>query len=136
MQPRVVRPDRARRLRATPTDAELRLWQRLRKKQLNGHRFRRQVPLGPYVVDFACIERSMVIEVDGGQHDWNAAADARRTAWLRAHGWRVVRYWNNEVIENIDGVLEHLSSELRAIGDFPHPNPPPQAGEGVAGGGP
>jgi very-short-patch-repair endonuclease len=130
MQPRAVRPERARHLRGTPTDAELKLWQRIRKKQLHGHRFRRQVPLGSYVVDFACIERALIVEVDGGQHGWRQESDDKRTAWLEAHGWRVVRFWNNEVLQNIEGVLEKLSSEVNVSGDFPHPNPPPPAGEG------
>jgi very-short-patch-repair endonuclease len=130
MQRRAVRPDRARRLRATPTAAELRLWRHLRQKQLEGFRFRRQVPIGPYIADFACIERSLIIEVDGGQHSWNEAADDRRTEWLNAHGWQVVRYWNNEVMENIEGVLTHLVGVLCAGGEVPHPVPPPQAGEG------
>jgi very-short-patch-repair endonuclease len=131
MQPRAVRPDRARRLRSNPTNAELRLWQNIRKKQLSGYRFRRQVPLGPYVADFVCIERSLVVEVDGGQHSWREAQDLRRTAWLEAHGWRVVRFWNNEVMENLIGVLERLMIELGDRGERPHPNPPPQAGEGA-----
>ena|SRR5882757_3213564 len=132
MQPRAQRPDRARRLRSNPTEVERRLWQRIRKRQLLGHRFRRQVPLGPYVVDFACIEKALIIEVDGGQHGWREAQDSRRTAWLEAHGWRVVRFWNNEVMANLTGVLERLMIELGDRGDFPHPNPPPQAGEGMA----
>jgi very-short-patch-repair endonuclease len=132
MLPRSVRPGRARHLRSNLTDAELRLWQRIRKKQLYGYRFRRQVPLGPYIVDFVCIERSLIVEVDGGQHDWRMERDFWRTAWLEAHGWRVVRFWNNEVSENIAGVLERLVIELQSGGDIPHPDPPPQAEEGIA----
>src|SRR6266566_4369633 len=135
MQPRYLRPDRARRLRSNPTDAELRLWQCIRKKQLGGYRFRRQVSLGPYVADFVSIERSLIIAVDGGQHSWREAHDLRRTAWLEAKGWRVVRFWNNEVFENIAGVLERIMIELSGGGEFPHPNPSPQAGEGWARGG-
>jgi very-short-patch-repair endonuclease len=135
MQPRPLRPDRARRLRSNPTDAELRLWQRIRRKQLYGCRFRRQVPLGPYVADFVCIERSLIVEVDGGQHSWRETQDLRRTAWLEAKGWRVVRFWNNEVMENIAGVLERLVIELSDNGDIPHPDPPPLAGEGATNSG-
>jgi very-short-patch-repair endonuclease len=132
MQPRAVRPERARQLRGTPTDAELKLWQRIRKKQLPGHRFRRQVPLGSYVVDFACIERSLIVEVDGGQHSLQQKRDEKRTAWLEAHGSRVVRFWNNEVLGNIEGVLERLALELGADAAlFP---PPPPAGEDRGGG--
>src|SRR5260221_11883803 len=127
MRPRSQRPDRARRLRGNPTEVEKRMWRRIRKRQLHGHRFRRQVPLGPYVVDFACIELSLIIEVDGGQHSWLEKQDAMRTDWLEAHGWRVVRFWNNDVIENIHGVLERLVIELGNGGDIPHPDPPPQA---------
>src|SRR5438132_12192328 len=101
MQPRSQRPDRARRLRGNPTEVEKRLWWQIRKRQLLGHRFRRQVPLGSYVVDFACIELSLIIEVDGGQHSWREEQDAKRTAWLEADGWRGVRFWNNDVTENI-----------------------------------
>ena len=132
MQPRALRPERARQLRANPTEVEKRLWMRIRKRQLLGHRFRRQVPLGRYVVDFACIESSLVVEVDGGQHDWLEKQDAKRTLWLEAHGWRVVRFWNNDVIENIEGVLEELALKLSECVDIPHPDPPPQAGEGNA----
>ena len=127
MQPRSIRPERARRLRSTPTDAELKLWQRIRKKQLYGHRFRRQVPLGAYVVDFACIERALIIEVDGGQHSWRQESDDKCTAWLEARGWRIVRFWNNEVLQNIEGVLEKLALELGA--DAAPSPPPPPAGE-------
>jgi very-short-patch-repair endonuclease len=135
MQPRAVRPDRARRLRGDPTNAELR-WQNIRKKQLSGYRFRRQVPIGPYVTDFVCadfvcIERSLVVEVDGGQHSWREAQDLRRTTWLEARGWRVVRFWNNEVLENLAGVLERLMIELGDRGELPQPKPLPLAGEGA-----
>src|SRR5260221_7320129 len=94
MQPRSVRPDRARNLRGNPTDVELLLWQSIRKKQLHGHRFRRQVPLGPYVADFVCIERSLIVEVDGVQLSWGDAKDLRRTRGLEGHGWRVVGLWH------------------------------------------
>jgi very-short-patch-repair endonuclease len=105
---------------------------RIRKRQLYGHRFRRQVPLGRYVVDFACIEASLIVEVDGGQHSLREEQDAKRTAWLEAHGWRVIRFWNNDVMENTEGVLEELARTLRESADIPHPYPPPQAGEGAA----
>jgi very-short-patch-repair endonuclease len=130
MQPRSLRPERARELRANLTDAERKLWYWIRKKRLHGLRFRRQVPIGPYIVDFACIERRLVIEVDGGQHGWQQVQDDKRTAWLEAHGWRVIRFWNNEVLGNIEGVFEKLSLEVSGSPEFPHPYPPPQAGEG------
>ncbi|MEA2779450.1 MAG: hypothetical protein QOK29_994 [Rhodospirillaceae bacterium] len=102
--------ERARRLRKNLTDAERRLWSKLRRRQLDGFRFRRQVPLGPYFVDFLCIEERLIIEVDGGQHAVEQAADAKRTAWLEGEGFRVVRFWNNDVLANADGVIEIMAS--------------------------
>ena len=101
----------ARRLRLTPTDAETRLWSRLRKKQLGGFRFRRQHPLGSYVVDFLCAEAKLVVEVDGGQH---ADESPTRTRWLEQRGYRVIRFWNNEVLANTEGVLLAILDALRA----------------------
>ena len=120
---------RARRLRRNPTDAERKLWSLLRRKQLSGYRFRRQVPIGPYVVDFACLAAHLVIEVDGGQHALSVDRDQRRTAWLESRGYKVVRFWNNDVLENPDGVLQTI---LRVLGDKtpPHPIPPPPGGRG------
>ena len=120
---------RARRLRRNPTDAEKKLWSLLRRKQLSGYRFRRQVPIGPYVVDFACLAAHLVIEVDGGQHAVSVDKDRQRTAWLESRGYKVVRFWNNDVLGNPDGVLQTI---LRALGDEtpPHPHPPPPRGRG------
>jgi very-short-patch-repair endonuclease len=100
----------ARYLRRNMTDAERHLWRRLRMRDLGGYRFRRQRPIGPYVVDFACVERRLIVEVDGGQHGDEAqvAADAQRTADLEARGFRVLRFWNNEVLENLAGVCESI----------------------------
>ena len=106
------------------TDAEARMWHSLRNRQLDGHKFKRQWSLGPYIVDFCCIERRLVVEMDGGQH--SPEADAARTAKLEALGYRVVRFWNNDVHENLEGVLRSLLAELEG----PHPDPLPQAGEG------
>ena len=103
---------RARSLRSSPTDAERKLWILLRRRQIDGHRVRRQRPIGPYIVDFTCLAARLVIEVDGGQHDWQAERDARRTRWLEARGYRVIRSWNNEVLSNLDGVYEVISREL------------------------
>ena len=105
----------ARRLRSNPTDAEKRLWSRLRRKQLAGHRFRRQVPLGTYVVDFACLEARLIVEVDGGQHGEQGKRDAARTAWLEAQGFRVLRFGNNDVLENTDGVFAAIRVALSAL---------------------
>ena len=104
------------------TDAERALWRVLRDKQLEGRKFRRQYPIAGYVADFACIEAGLVIELDGGQHAEQAAYDARRTEDLRMAGYRVIRFWNNEVLGNMDGVLEALRLALLQ----PHPNPPLQ----------
>jgi very-short-patch-repair endonuclease len=102
---------RARRLRGTPTDAELRLWSRLRRKQLGGFRVRRQHPLGAYVVDFFCPEAKLILEVDGGQH---ADESPTRETWLRSRGYRVLRFWNNDVLGNTDGVLDEILRALRS----------------------
>jgi very-short-patch-repair endonuclease len=94
------------------TDAESLLWQRLRYTQLNGHRIRRQHPIGKYIADFACIERKVVIELDGGQHQDQVAYDEQRTSFLQENGWRVLRFWNNDVTGNLDGVLSAIAEAL------------------------
>ncbi len=98
----------ARALRNSPTFAERRLWQSLRKRQLAGLKFTRQFPIGRYVVDFCCRERCLVIEVDGGQHDSRRQYDRERDEHLAAAGYHVIRLWNNEVLGNLDGVLEAI----------------------------
>ena len=103
---------RVRALRRSATDAERKLWLQLRSRALEGHKFIRQHPIGPYVVDFACREHRLIIEIDGGQHA-TSPKDAARTRYLSSRGYLVLRYWNNEVIENLSGVLEHIVSELR-----------------------
>ncbi len=103
----------ARSLRANQTKAESLLWRRLRDRQLAGAKFRRQVPIGPFIADFACYAAQLVVELDGGQHVDTAAADATRTAWLEKRGFRVLRFWNNDVLGNPDGVLERISEALR-----------------------
>jgi very-short-patch-repair endonuclease len=97
-------------LRRESTDAERLLWSRLRDRRLNGWKFRRQHTIGPFIADFVCLELMMIVEADGGQH--SEEADASRTAYLRRQGFRVVRYWNNDILQNLDGVLEHLASLL------------------------
>jgi very-short-patch-repair endonuclease len=104
----------ARALRRNATDAESRLWTALRDRRLAGYKFRRQHPIGPFIADFACMTHRLVIEADGGQHDANAAADARRTAWLAPRGWRVLRFWNNDILANTEGVIETILAALRA----------------------
>ena len=109
-----VRPARARRLRHATNDAEKRLWRHLRRLTLQGSHFRRQVPIGPYVVDFACLAAQVLIELDGSQHgkDANKLRDQTRTRWLQKEGYRVLRLWNNEIVGNIDGVMERIYTEL------------------------
>lgn len=101
----------ARRLRTNMTDAEKKLWYRLRNKQFYGFRFRRQHPIGPYIVDFVCLKTKLIIELDGGQHAGNAK-DGTRTSYLQSQGFTVLRLWNNEVMENLEGVLEMLAKHL------------------------
>jgi adenine-specific DNA-methyltransferase len=124
---------RARELRSVSTDAERRLWSALRDRRLNGHKFRRQHPLGSYFADFVCIEAKLVIELDGGQHfEPDAmAADGRRTKALNDLGFSVLRFTNREVMAEFDAVLNSIRQwfDERA---HPHPNPLPLAGEGVA----
>ena len=104
----------ARHLRSNLTEAEKKLWRHIRNKLLGGHRFRRQAELGAYVVDFVCFEAKVVVEIDGGQHADQIEEDATRTAWLETQGFSVIRFWNNEVTENVDGVLARLSTFLEA----------------------
>jgi very-short-patch-repair endonuclease len=102
---------RARRLRGDSTDAERKLWNRICSRSINGCKFVRQEPIGPYFVDFVCRERRLVIEVDGGQHSENKK-DAARDQWLANHHDRVLRFWNNDVLSNIEGVLETIATAL------------------------
>jgi very-short-patch-repair endonuclease len=110
----------SRRLRQNSTKAELRLWNKLRSRAIEGCKFVRQEPIGPYIADFACRERRIVIEVDGGQHAANSR-DAVRDEWFAEHDYRVLRFWNNEVFGNIDGVLEMIAVALNAERP-PHPD--------------
>jgi very-short-patch-repair endonuclease len=106
------RVDRARSLRRALTPAETKLWANLRNRQLGGFKFTRQEPIGRYYADFACREQRLIVELDGGQHQ-GSAAERQRDSDLAALGYRVIRIWNNDVIENIAGVLEMLLPELR-----------------------
>ena len=100
--------ERARELRENPTVAERVLWKHIRRRQLGGHRFRRQHPTGPYILDFFCFQKGLVLEIDGGQHSERAASDAERTARLEARGFRVLRFWNNQVLNEIEAVKEAI----------------------------
>jgi very-short-patch-repair endonuclease len=117
----------ARRLRKSSTIAERKLWKYLRSRGLSGFKFVRQEPIGPYVVDFVCREKRLVIEVDGGQHATDKR-DAIRDRWLADHRYRVLRFWNNEVLGNIEGVWETIFTAASAEAP-PHPNPLPARGE-------
>jgi len=105
---------RARALRKRQTDAELRLWTCLRGRQLSGFKFRRQYLVGSYFADFVCVEAGLVVEVDGGQHLEDERRDQLRTAYLERSGFRVLRFWDNDVLLNTDGVVETVLRELRS----------------------
>jgi very-short-patch-repair endonuclease len=120
------RRSRARQLRRNPTDVERLLWQRLRFWQVDGHKFRRQQPLGVYIVDFVCFQKRLIIELDGGQHAQEANYDAGRDAWLRDQGFTILRFWNNDVLKNIDGVMTMIRTKLQGT---PYLNPSPPRGK-------
>ncbi|MBM3951426.1 MAG: DUF559 domain-containing protein [Rhodospirillales bacterium] len=111
--------DLARRLRRDATEAEKTLWRLLRNRSLGGAKFRRQVPIGRYVVDFACLERRLVIEADGGQHA-SSGDDAVRTDWLESRCFRVLRFWNRDILENPEGIAAAILESLAE----PQPTPP------------
>jgi very-short-patch-repair endonuclease len=121
----------ARDLRREMTLAEVRLWLHLRRGQMQGHSFRRQVPIGRYVVDFVCLKARLVIEVDGDPHAFALEKDTTRTAWLEEQGFRVLRFWNHEVLHATEGVLETVLCALRGYVSPAGPPPyPPLTGEG------
>ena len=123
--------DQAQELRQRSTDAEQALWKRLRNRQLAGYKFRRQVPLGKYIVDFVCFERKVVIEVDGGHHQEQISSDTVRTTWLESQGFQVLRFWNHEILTNMEAVQEALLGALQGdLPDSPSPRPSPIKGEG------
>jgi very-short-patch-repair endonuclease len=120
----------ARRLRREATDAERRLWSRLRSRQLGGFKFRRQETIGYCVADFACMESMIVVEADGGQH--SPAMDHKRTEYLNQMGWTVLRFWNNDILQNTDGVLSIILAACeQQRREKPSPCPLPHAGEGI-----
>ena len=119
--------NRARNLRKRMTNAELILWSRLRKRQMDGHHIRRQHPIGPYIADFACRPLKLVIEVDGDTHT-DAAYDARRTEFMQRQGWQVLRVFNVDVFENLNGVLELIGSRLAELQRFHEPTCDPIPG--------
>ena len=125
---------KARTLRQNATDAETKLWFAVRDRRLAGLKFVRQKSIGPYVADFLCRDRNLIIEVDGGQHDEQRVADDRRTRKIEALVYRVLRFWNNEVLQRIDGVMSAIFEVLSVAETPPTPDPsPPRAAR--AGGG-
>jgi very-short-patch-repair endonuclease len=115
----------ARSLRKKSTDTEQCLWRHLRDRQVEGFKFRRQQPVGRYVVDFVNLEKKVVIELDGGQHAVNPS-DKLRDEWFRGEGYEVLRFWDNEVFSNLEGVLDSIRNVLLT----PHPDPLPQGERG------
>ena len=115
----------AKSLRADMTDAERKLWSSLRGHRLAGMSFRRQAPIGPFIVDFVCQQHRLIVEIDGGQHA-DSIRDVERDAWLTSKGYRVLRFWNSDVLKNASGVLESVLDVARQ--STPLPSPPPQGG--------
>ncbi|MHB9074107.1 MAG: endonuclease domain-containing protein [Desulfobaccales bacterium] len=117
----------ARTLRKQMPDAERRLWRHLRNRELGGWKFRGQYPVGPFIVDFICLEKNIVIEVDGGQHDENKELDLQRSAYLNRMGYQVLRFWNNEVLQETEAVLSAIFAIIAANkqnSSSPRPSPP------------
>jgi very-short-patch-repair endonuclease len=125
---------RARTMRGAPTDSELGLWRLLRDRRLSGFKFRRQVPVGPYIVDFLCVGAKLIVEADGSQHA-ESPRDTIRDAYLESHGWKVLRFWNNEVLRNREGVLETIFAHAQERQGRPSSGPSGHLlpeGEGVS----
>jgi very-short-patch-repair endonuclease len=112
----------ARAMRSGMTDAEQRLWYHLRGRRLDGFKFRRQVVIEPYIADFACLEAKLIVEADGGQHGSQMTADEVRTQYLESLGYRVLRFWNHDILTDTERVLGEIH---RSLIDPPHPNPSP-----------
>ena len=106
---------RSRSLRQNMTEAERRVWQILRSRQIEDYRFRRQVPIGRYIADFECHEAPLIVEIDGGQHDRSSPREAERSGFLQNEGYSVLRFWNNEVLENLDGVHQTIADAVGRI---------------------
>ncbi|MDB2414338.1 transcription-repair coupling factor [Rickettsiales bacterium] len=128
--------ENARNLRKNQTEVEKKLWSELRGRRFGGYKFRRQHDIEKYIVDFVCLDKKLIIELDGGQHAEQKEHDKKRTKFLESKGYRVIRFWNNQVIENLEGVLENIQSVLKNTphqisGNTPHPNPLPKEGEGI-----
>ena len=107
-------------LRKNMTDAEQLLWKHLRLRQILRYKFRRQAPIGKYIVDFVCFEKKIIIELDGGQHNFEKQKDLSRDAWLRSQGFRILRFWNNDVMQNCGGVLQEVLKQIDPPPSLPH----------------
>ena len=118
----------ARKLRRRLTDAEQKLWQHIRQRQMMGFKFRRQSPIGRYIVDFVCVEKRLIVELDGGQHAVQQDYDHCRSEWLESQGFKVIRFWNHDVMNNVEEIKEVIARNLA-----PHPDLPPQGGKGIGG---
>ena len=116
MEPRT----RARELRINATPPERMLWRELSARKISDVRFNRQVPIGPFICDFVSRGAKLIIEVDGGQHDWQADEDRARTRYLESQGYRVIRFWNSDVLERLEGVVAEIAAAIAAL---PSPNP-------------
>ncbi len=112
---------KARQLRRDQTDAEQTLWARLRDRQLRGAKFRRQHPIGPFIADFCCPEGKVIVELDGGQHAEEIEADQKRSRFLEAQGYRVLRFWNHDILKDTNAVLERIAEVLSDPRPFPLP---------------
>ena len=119
--------EKAQTLRKQSTDTERFLWRQLRSRQLQGLKFRRQVAIGPYIVDFVCTEQRVIVECDGSQHRTAESYDQKRDEWLRQEGFLVLRFWNNEVLSNLEGVLTKIAEACKG---HPHPSPLPSRERG------
>ena len=124
MKREILNNDKAKVLRNNPTDTELFLWKYLQKSQIEGFKFRRQQPIGQYIVDFVCPKKKLIIELDGGGHAFQEEKDKRRDIWLKKEGFTVLRFWDNDVFNNIEGILESIRGHLIS----PTPSPPPLKG--------
>ncbi|MFH1942905.1 MAG: endonuclease domain-containing protein [bacterium] len=120
--------DVARRLRRDASEAEKALWRVLRGRNLEGLKFRRQYPMGNYIADFVCFEKRLIIEVDGGQHAVDTSGDERRDAWFRKEGFDVLRFWNHDVLTNVEGVVKVILERCNEPSPYPLPE-----GEGKKG---
>ena len=118
--------NKAKSLRSNQTEAERKLWYYLRANRFMGLKFKRQKPIGNYIVDFICMEHQLIIEVDGGQHADQMTYDQKRDAWLSHQGYTVLRFWNNDVMQQTDGVLEQIRLKIGTLS----PNPSPARGRG------